>query len=136
MRRRQGVGVVTSRRSARLGGWDARGLGHLEGLPPERTEQLSEAVQGCSICPRAARRLRRAGAAASACGSVAARGIGPSWIVEALRGEPHVVAAALVYLPTIRVQWSALPARCVRRCPIGRRRRASSNSGWFAVATF
>ncbi|MEE2836221.1 MAG: hypothetical protein VYB65_09410 [Myxococcota bacterium] len=111
------------------------GLGHLEGLPPERIEQLSEAVQKVLDLPReqrvafAGREARRLSASRLRRGL---EGIDPSWIVEALRGEePHVVAAALVYLPTpVRRTVVKLLPRKVREAMPDRKTTASVEQLW------
>ena len=133
----RGVGVSDPARDAALV-WAVGtrgGLNHLEGLPPERTEQLSEAVQKVLDLPReqraafAGREARRLSASRLRRGL---EGIDPSWIVEALRGEePHVVAAALVYLPTpVRRTVVKLLPRKVREAMPDRKTTASVEQLW------
>ena len=79
-------------------------LDDLEGLTAERADSLREAVTRVWDLGReqrvafAGREVRRLSASRLRRGL---EGIDPSWIVEALRGEePHLVAVALVFLPT------------------------------------
>ena len=104
-------------------------------LPEERQEALRPGLERIAELPReqrvafAAREARRLSASRLRRGL---EGIDPSWIVEALRGEaPHLVAAALVYMPTpVRRRVLELLPKKVREAMPGRHEMASVDQVW------
>jgi len=108
---------------------------HLEQLDPERADRLRQPLQKVLDLSRE-QRIAFAGREAQRLSASRLRrgleGIDPSWIVEALRGEePHLVAVALVFLPTpVRRTVTKLLPRKVREAMPGRKALEKVDQVW------